>query len=277
MRFCDLHIHTLFSDSTNSLEEVIELVKREGICCISITDHDTVRGIEQILEIAEREDIEVIPGIELTAEFKGIEIHILGYLIDYKHRYLLEKLDEIKRIRIERIYEMSDKLKAKGIHINPEEVIGLSKGGVVTRLHLAKKLLESGYVKSILEAFKKYIGDNAPCYVSRFRLTPQEAISLILKIGGIPVLAHPKNPGRDEWIPKFTEYGLKGIEVFYPEYSTLEMNYYKGLAKKYGLLITGGSDCHGKLKEGPLIGKVKLPYRYAEELKKEKERIFSNP
>jgi predicted metal-dependent phosphoesterase TrpH len=168
---------------------------------------------------------------------------------------------------------MTDKLKAEGIQIDPEEVIRASKG-VVTRLHLARKILESGYVKSTIEAFKKYIGDNAPCYVSKFRLSPKEAIELILRTKGIPVLAHPRNPGRDEWIPKFIGYGLKGMEVFYPEYSLLEINYYKGLAKKYGLLITGGSDCHGKLKDGPLIGRIRLPYRYVEELKKERNSIF---
>jgi len=274
MRFADLHIHTIFSDSTNTISEIISLTKREGICCISITDHDTVEGIEQTIKEAEGFDIEVIPGVELTTEFEGIEIHILGYFIDYKNKYLLEKLDEIKRIRIKRIYEMTEKLRLKGVDINPESIIQFSKGGVVTRLHLAKKILESGYVKNILEAFTKYIGNNAPCYVSKFRFSPKEVISLILKIGGIPVLAHPKNLGTDNWIPKLCEFGLKGIEVIYPEYSSQEIIYYKGLARKYGLLITGGSDCHGTYKNGPLIGKIKLPYRYVEKLKEERESIF---
>ena len=273
MKSADLHIHSIFSDSSNTVSEIISLVKREGISCISITDHDTVEGIEQAIREAKDKEIEIISGVELTTEFKGIEIHILGYLIDYKDKSFLKRLDEIKNIRIERIYEMTKKLKQKGIDINPQSVIESAKGGVVTRLHLAKKILESGYVKNTLEAFTKYIGDNAPCYVSKFRLTPEEAIDLILKIKGIPVLAHPKNPGRDDLIPKFIESGLKGIEVFYPEYSPQEIIYYKGLTKKYGLLITGGSDCHGKLKSRPLIGKIKLPYRYVEKLKEEKERI----
>ncbi len=274
MKFCDLHIHTNFSDSTNSISDVIELVRREEISCISITDHDTVEAVDRITKEAERFNIEVIAGIELTTELEGSEIHILGYLFDYKDETLLKKLDEIKQIRTQRMYEMIEKLEEKGINIDFKSITEPSKSGIVTRLHLAKKMLELGYVRSISEAFAKYIGDNAPCYVSRFRLSPKEAINLILKTKGIPILAHPKNPNKDFLIPKFIEYGLKGIEAFYPEYTLLETNYYEGLAKKYGLLITGGSDCHGTLKERPLIGKIKIPYRYVEKLKKEKETLL---
>lgn len=274
MRLCDLHIHTNFSDSTNSISDVIELAKREEISCISVTDHDTVEAIDGTIKEAERFNIEVIAGVELTTEFEGSEIHILGYLIDYKDETLLKKLDEIKQIRIQRIYEMIERLKEKGIDIDFKSITESSKSGIITRLHLAKKMLELGYVRSISEAFAKYIGDNAPCYVSRFRFSSQEVINLILKTKGIPILAHPKNPNKDFLIPKFIEYGLKGIEVFYPEYTPPETNYYEGLAKKYGLLITGGTDCHGAFKNGPLIGKIKIPYRCVEKLKEERETLL---
>lgn len=273
MKFADLHLHTLFSDSTYTPAELIEEAKRVGLSCIAIVDHDTISGIAPALESAKSKDIEVLPGVELTVEYEDLEIHILGYLIDYKNKELIEKLDSLKRDRIERIYKMVDKLKGMGIRLKAETVFGLAKLGTVGRLHVARAMVKEGWVSSTFEAFRKYIGDKCPAYVLGFRLSPQEAINLIKIAGGIPVLAHPYIINQDDIVLKIINYGIMGLEVYYPEHLPTMVNFYLNLAKKYNLLITGGSDCHGSAKPEVKIGSVKIPYALVEELKGAKERI----
>ncbi|MEI6631083.1 MAG: PHP domain-containing protein [bacterium] len=272
MKFADLHLHTVFSDGTYSAQELISESKKAGLSAIAIVDHDTVSGVLPSLEEASAFGIEVIPGIELTAEHEGLEVHILGYLVDYRSQVFLEKLESLKNNRIERIYKITDKLKLIGVNLSPQAVFDISGSGTVGRLHVARAMLKEGLVNSVYEAFRKYIGDKSPAYVLGFRLSPLEAIRLIKEAGGVPVLAHPYILNNDGLIPLFTSYGLRGLEVYYPEHTQGMINAYLELAAKYGLLVTGGSDCHGNAKPEVKIGSVKIPYELVERLKEESKK-----
>ena len=273
MKFADLHIHTKFSDGTYSPEELINQAARVGLDSIAITDHDTLDGVARTTEAAREKNIEVISAIELTAQYNGLEVHILGYFIDYSSSTLIKKLAVLKEVRRERIYKMVDKLKKMNIDIEAEQVFKISGSGTVGRLHLARALLEAGYVDSIYRAFHKYIGDQSPAYICGFRFNPLEAIKLIRDYGGIAVLAHPLSLKRDDLIPLFVEYGMRGLEVYYPEYAKTMTDYYSSLADKYKLLITGGSDFHGDAKPEVKLGSIKLPYALVEKLKEEKSKL----
>ena len=272
MKFADLHLHTHFSDGTFSPKELVNKAVRAGLSAIAICDHDIVGGIDPAIEAASSEDIEILPGIELTAEEDGSEIHILGYLIDYKRKEFTERLKVLRERRVERIYKIVEMLNGLGLPLSAEGVFEVAKHGTVGRLHVARAMFAAGLISSISEAFQKYIGDKGPAYVLGFRFTPKEAIKLIRDTGGIPVIAHPYSLNNDELIPRFVDLGLMGIEVYYPEHSQSMINFYLGLAKKYNLLVTGGSDCHGNAKSEVKIGSIKVPYELVEKLKEAKDR-----
>jgi predicted metal-dependent phosphoesterase TrpH len=273
VKFADLHLHTVFSDGTYTPEELISNSSKCGLSAIAVVDHDTVGAIEPVMLAAFGQEIEVLPGIELSAEFEGQEVHILGYLIDYKNNKLIEKLETLKKNRIERIYKITDKLKDNGIALEAESVFDISGCGTVGRLHVARAMVKAKLVGSIGEAFYKYIGDKGPAYVCNFKFSPAEAIKLIKEVGGIPVLAHPYTLDKDDLIPAFVKLGLEGLEVYYSEHSQGMVNFYLGLASKYNLLVTGGSDCHGNAKSEVKIGSVKIPYELVEKLKEAKNKV----
>lgn len=267
MKFADLHLHTIFSDGTYTPEELILQSIKAGLSCIAVADHDTVEAVGPCMEIGREKGIEVLPGIELSTEYEGFEVHILGYLIDYKREDFLKKLEFLKTNRIERVHKIIAKLKEMGIVLEAEAVFEIADVGTTGRLHIARAMLKKGLVKSLSEAFGKYIGDKSPAYVAGFKFSPKEAISLIKDVGGIAVLAHPYVLSRDELIPEFVSSGLRGLEVYYPEYSQSMINFYLEMAKKYNLLVTGGSDCHGSAKPEVRIGSIKIPYELVEKLK----------
>jgi len=273
VKFADLHLHTIFSDGTYTPQELISESVRSGLSAIAVVDHDTVSGIEPAIKIAKIKNIEVLAGIELSAEYDGLEVHILGYLIDYKRENFIDKLEVLKENRIERIYKIVDKLKNMGVMLEAESVFDIARGGTVGRLHVARAMVSAGLISSTAEAFRKYIGDKCPAYVCNFRFSPSEAIKLIKEVGGIPVLAHPHTLNKDELIPKFVDCGLMGLEVYYSEYTQAMVNFYLGLAKEYNLLVTGGSDCHGNAKPEVKIGSVKIPYELVEKLKEAQLKI----
>lgn len=273
MKYADLHLHTVFSDGTYTPDELIRESKKAGLSAIAVVDHDTVEGIEPSLKAGGRQEVEVIPGIELSAEYEGLEVHLLGYLIDYRNKRLKEILAVLKKNRIERIHKIVGKLKDLGLALGADTVFGLSGEGSVGRLHVARAMVKQGLVGSTAEAFQKYIGDKGPAYVCNFKLSPAEAIKLIRETGGVPVLAHPHTLSRDELIGRFAEYGLMGLEAYYPEHSQGMINFYLDLARKYNLLVTGGSDCHGNAKPEARIGSLKIPYKLVEELKQAKPKL----
>lgn len=273
MKFADLHLHTVFSDSTYTPQELIRQASMKGLSAIAIVDHDTVCGIEPSIEAGSSQGVEVLAGIELTTEYLDTEIHILGYLLDYKHKGLLEKLDFLRKNRIERVYKITDKLKELGINLEAKSVFDIVKQGVPGRLHIARAMVKEKIVDSIFEAFRKYISDKGPAYVSGFKLSPYEGIKLIRDSGGISVLAHPYTLAKDELIPQFVEFGLMGLEVYYPEHTQSMINFYLDLARKYALLVTGGSDCHGDAKPEIKLGSLKIPYELVEKLKEAKRKL----
>ncbi|MDD5045336.1 MAG: PHP domain-containing protein, partial [Candidatus Omnitrophica bacterium] len=237
MKFADLHLHTNYSDGTSEPVELVREAKKAGLDCIALADHDTIEGINPALEAAAQEGIELIPGIELSCEYNDAEVHILGYLIDYKDKQFIEKLAAIRKIRESRLHEMIEKLKGLKVDIQIEDVLKLCRTNNVGRLHLARAIVKKGYAQSISEAFQRFIGDNSPAYVCGFKLKPEEAIKIILSARGIPVLAHPYILGNDGLITQFIGYGLRGIEVYYPEHTKNKTLLYEKLAKERGLLI----------------------------------------
>lgn len=261
----DLHIHTTFSDGDETPEEIVIRAKEVGLKSIAITDHDVVDGIEPAQSQGEKVGVAIIPGVELTTELPKAEVHILGYFIDYKRPELKEILSKIQECRRKRIYKMVEKLKKLGVDIDAEKVFTFASGASPGRPHVAKALVEMGAVSSIRNAFVKYLDWKGPAYVPHYKLSPSEAIKLILDSGGVPVYAHPATSGYDEIIPDLLSFGLKGIEVYYPGRSGQEIEYYLNLAKKYNLLVTGGSDYHGAIKRVKL-GDVTVPDELVEKL-----------
>lgn len=267
-KLADLHVHTHLSDGTFSPKEVVEYAGKIGLSCIAITDHDCLDGIEPARKTAGISGLEIIPGVEMTVQEKGAEVHILGFYPGLEDTRFLKKLELIRKSRVGRIYEMVEKLKKYNVKIDPEKVFKLSGPGSVGRLHVATILEDEGYVSSVQEAFKRFIGDKGPCYVSHFEMTAKDAIAELKRVGAVVVFAHPHLMGGDALIPKFIKYGLDGLEAYHSEQSPSVSKRYVALAEEYGLLVTGGSDCHGLNKGEVLMGKVKVPYRLVEELKK---------
>ncbi|MCK4401311.1 PHP domain-containing protein [bacterium] len=269
----DLHIHTIASDGTFSPRRVVQEAAKKGIHAIAITDHDTVQGIPEAIKAGRDMNIEVIPGVELAADERGSEAHILGLFIDWENKTLQDALKNLSVQRVSRMKKMIFKLAQFGMNIKFEEVLELAKGEVIGRLHLAQVMKKKGYVEYIAEAFNKYIGDRKACYVSRYKLSSEETISLIHRAGGVSIIAHPMLLHNDDIIIDLIKKGLCGIEAFYNHQPKKITEHYEKLAKDYGLLVTGGSDCHGEGKDRILIGSVKIPYEYVERLKKYRESV----
>ncbi len=266
--FADLHIHTFYSDSTSSPEEVIEQAKKAELGCIAITDHDTVDGIAPTIECAKKYDIEVIAGIELSTELNGRDIHMLGYCFDYTNPELRKTLDLRQDSRIGRMARMIKNLEDLGLGgITLEDVSALVQSKALGRPHLAQIMVEKGYVRNIKEAFDRYLADDKPACVPHSRQTPKEGIDLIHQYGGIAVLAHPMATKVDELIPQIVRDGLDGIEAYYPHTSKAIFDFYCGIAKKHNLILTGGSDAHGDAKKHTYVGKIKVPYELVEGMK----------
>lgn len=273
MRFADLHTHTNFSDGIDTPEELVKLAISSKLSAIAISDHDTVDGILPAIEAIKNTTLELIPSLELSAEYENCEVHILGFLVDYCDSYLLSRLAKIREDRIIRMDDMVKRLKSQGIAIDVNKVFALAGHATVGRMHLARILHLGGFISTLGEAFNKYIGQNCPAYVSRFKLTPKEAIELILAVKGVPVLAHPYSLNNDKLIEEFCGYGLKGIEAHYPEHLPQITQHYENIADRLGLIKTGGSDYHGAIKPHNPLGKIKVPYSVVEQLKDAKAKL----
>ncbi|HLF17334.1 MAG TPA: PHP domain-containing protein [Candidatus Omnitrophota bacterium] len=273
MKAADLHIHTYFSDSSASPEEVVEGAVQARLGCIAITDHDTVDGIPRARQAAQKSGIEVLAGVELSTELNGRDIHVLGYLFDESDVEFIERVKQILQTRSLRMKEMIKRLKTLGIdNIDFEEVAAVATSSSIGRPHLAKVMQQKGVVASMQEAFDKYLADDAPGYVPKFKQTPQEAITMIRKAGGVSILAHPMVTQMDEIIPRLVREGLDGLEVYYPNTPPSVIRFYEGLADKHRLLMSGGSDAHGVVKPNTCIGKVSIPYTLVEKLKERSKR-----
>jgi len=270
----DLHVHTIFSDGSFTPREVIARAKETGLSAIAITDHDNTNALPIAKKIGDKEGIEVVSGIEMTADYNGIEVHVLGYFIDYENETFQKKLSESKKYRIKKLHIMIECLRKFNINIDPKEVIGSThEQGSISRLHLANAMHKNGYIANAREAFRKYIGNNKPCYVNEQFFNTKQAIDLIKSVGGVPVLAHPYIIKSDDIISDIINQGICGIEVYHSDHYPSQTEHYLEIAKKFHLVITGGSDCHGHNKEKVLMGNIKVDYKAVEELSKEAEKI----
>ncbi len=266
--FADLHIHTFFSDGSQSPESVVEEACHAGLSCISITDHDTMAAVKAAQAAGADWGIEVIPGIELSTQVQGKDIHILGYFMDLENSSLVQKLEEFRATRFARIAQMVENLKKQGVdNLCFEDIKQQAKSDALGRPHLAAALVEKGWAANSWQAFDKFIGDQCEAYVPKHTQTPKQAIALIRQAGGVAVLAHPMVTNRDELIAGFVDDGLGGIEVYYPNCPDAVIFYYEGLARKYKICMTGGSDAHGKNKTNTWIGKRRIPCELVEQLR----------
>ena len=258
----DLHLHTLASDGRLTSTELIQMVVKNGLKTISVTDHDSTEGLAEAYEAAkEFPGLRIIPGIEMSADIPGDEVHVLGYFLDYQDEEFQAQLTEFRMGRVGRAQVMVEKLDALGKPVEWERVMHFAGDGTVGRPHIALAMVEAGYFKEPKEAFEEYLGNDGLAYYDRPKLAPAAGVEMIKKVGGVPVLAHPTFMNDMETgIANLKKVGLMGMEVYYAQYDDDTVRHLARLAKEYDLIPCGGSDYHGMGNSGePLPGTLGPP------------------
>lgn len=264
----DLHTHTTASDGTFSPAELVHAAFGAGLGAIGIADHDTVAGIPEALQAAAGLDFEVVPAVEINTDWqKGKEVHILGYYVDYHSESFLKILDNQRRMRYHRGELMVEKLREAGVPITFEQVLKTADGASVGRPHVARVLVELGIVRSMQSAFGRFLVPGAPGYVPRQKLSPAEAVKIVLDAGGVACLAHPGKEGLESLVPELVAAGMQAIEVYHSDHTSAVSRRFAKIAAKYGLIATGGSDSHGPEAIEPTeIGSVTVDFEIVERL-----------
>ena len=274
-RIIDLHVHSTESDGTLTPKDLVAEAKKAGLAAFALTDHDTCQGVCKAMPLAASAGIELIPGIELSTDYHGKEVHIVGLYIDIENEQLLKKTAEYRKCRSERNALMVEALQKEGLSITMEELVAENPDCVITRANIARFLYEHGQIKSVREAFDRYIGDHCKCYVGRLKVASTDAVRLIKEAGGTAILAHPllyglSNTNLQKMIDELKPAGLDGLEAIYSTY-TGEEQQMKRLARENGLLISGGSDFHGSNKPDIALGRGRghlyIPYSVLETIK----------
>ncbi|MBW1742883.1 MAG: PHP domain-containing protein [Deltaproteobacteria bacterium] len=275
--FIDLHIHSTASDGSLSPREIVKAAEKVPLRAMAITDHDTTDGSAEALEHSKSTDVEILSGVEISADFESGAMHLLGYLFRLDDVRLRQALEVVQKSRAERNLQIIQRLQDLGIDIDYDEVSEASGGGQVGRPHIAGVLVRKGVVQSHDEAFVTFLRKGGPAYVERYRLSPAEAIKTIRGAGGVAVLGHPSTLNTkteaelDKIIAGLKGVGLQGVEVYYPSHGPVRTALYERLARHHGLLVTGGSDFHGAAKSWVHIGfgsgDLRIPYRIVEDLK----------
>ena len=278
----DLHIHSTASDGSLSPIEILNAARDLNLGAIAITDHDTIDGSKDALAAGVPSSLKFLTGVEISVapplsfSLSG-SMHILGYAVRLDDSNLIHTLELLQSSRKNRNPQIIERLNELGIHVSLDEVLNeTGENGQLGRPHIAKVMIKKGFVKSINEAFDRFLGIGKPAYVDKYRIDSSRAIEIIRGAGGLPVLAHPmllqleKDTALEKLILTLKEMGLKGIEVYYPEHTPEQTAYYATLADRYDLLATGGTDFHGSLKPdikmGTGKGNLHIPYELYEKL-----------
>lgn len=271
MNQVDLHTHTTASDGQLTPTQLVHRAARLALKVIAITDHDTTAGVAEGIAAGRAMGVEVIPGVEINTDVAQAEVHVLGYYVDPDHAELGECLARIREGRVGRARKMAEVLTEMGAPVRFDRILEIAGEGAVGRPHVAQALLEAGHVRGYQDAFDRYIGRNSPAYVEREKFTPAEACALIRRAGGIPVLAHPVAYDRfgaitmvvapERALPELIAAGLGGIEVYYPRYDAITVEYLLGIARRHNLLSTGGTDFHGVRPNDPDLGGIYIPMK----------------
>jgi len=269
----DLHIHTNYSDGLDTPEQVLEIVRSKGLAAFAICDHDNFDAYRDLQKSLVPGDPELLTGVELSAGKSGNDIHIIGYAFDPDSPELKAAADFFREKRNHRAVKMLKKLNELGVDIKIELIREIANGSVIGRPHVAEALFRIGAVSHYNKAFDKYIGLNGPAYVPKENLTPEKAIDLIHNAGGLAVLAHPAISDVYKYIDEFVDYGLDGIEIFHASQDKAMRKKLRKIARDKKLLMTGGSDYHGRSDHHGLIGSQPTPVEF---LLKMKEKLNLN-
>lgn len=265
--WADLHLHSNCSDGLLGPEKLVEKAHELGLKAIALADHDALSGIEDAIEYGRQYEIEVVPGVELSSQSRGRDIHILGYYFDIHHKRLCEYLQLFRDERQRRAARIVQKLNDMGVYIHVEDVEAKAVGCSIGRPHIAEVLMDQGYVETFQEAFQRYIGYGGKAYVEKYKISPQEAIGLIADAKGLSFLAHPGSMVSNGIILELIKAGLDGLEVVHPNVNGERARQLQDMIREYGLLMSGGSDCHGGRDGHFLIGKYSVPYSICEDMK----------
>lgn len=263
----DLHVHTCYSDGLLTPEEVVKQAKKVGLSGVGIVDHDTIAGIPEAQAAGDALGVTIVPGAELSSQHSGRDIHILGYYMQADHPRLIEYLERFRKERYKRAERMVGHLNQLGVNISMAEVEAKASRHSIGRPHIAEILTEKGYVETFQEAFHRYIGYGGKAYEEKYRISPQQAIALIAEVGGLSFLAHPGSMIDDKLILELIKAGLDGIEIVHPKLSDSRTRFLQRVAQNHGLLVSGGSDCHGGRNGMLTIGKYKVPINVIDEMK----------
>ena len=271
-KLCDLHTHTTASDGRLSSEELVQKADEENVSSFALTDHDTVDGIDSAREAAAKlsnNGLEIIAGIEVSANFEDASVHVLGLFVRHQEPWLIDFFSVARERRIERIHLILEKLETVNVHVEAADVFAKSSHGTVGRPHVAEVLVDRGFVSSFSEAFDRYLGHGAPAHVGYEKVTLRDATDLIQRAGGVASLAHPGLLKRDELIPKMVDDGLQAIEAYHSDHPPELASHYVQMSARLGLLVTGGSDFHRL--DGPGPTSLGCPELTSEALEKVRE------
>lgn len=267
----DLHIHSKHSDGLLWPHEIVNYAMKRKISAISITDHDTVAGIDSALKAGKEAGIEVISGIEISVSMNNRELHLLGYFFDPNNPGIQSYNQTLNTARKERARDIIGLLNKSGFDLSMEQVLHISGNAPIGRPHIAEALVEHNYVFSIRDAFNKYLGEKKPAYVPKLFINPVYAIELIKNAGGLVFWAHPRTGYvKEQEIKELADMGIDGLETIHSNHTQRDIKYLQEMTKKYHLLQSGGSDCHGGREGGILIGTLSVPYSFLNAMKKHK-------
>ena len=260
MRYADLHTHTHHSDGTRSSREVIDVAKQHGLEIVSISDHDNLAAYFEIKPYAEQCGVTLVPGVELSCTFEGVDVHVLAYAFDPTDEAVESRLRSFREARERRGRAMVERLCSLGFEVSVARVEQLAAGGAVGRPHVARALVEAGYASSVANAFDTLIGAGKPGYVEKERFRIGEAVSLIRSAGGVTSVAHPSlYAGHARLVPKVLDSGVDAVEAIHPDVPPADRDMYMNLARFRGKFVTGGSDDHGSVKTADTLGTVRVP------------------